>query len=334
MKIVALSFFLCSCISLGLFNVCSLYFCSLHALFCVSVFISVSWRHPVHWPLSCPLVNLLSVVYVLSVASSLYCLSFFFVPIEYLCLLKFWRTVPSQVSVCSVPTCCLPVGLFPSCRSFLSFGLCHVHRSVSSPSFFYVSILSITCLSVCFLVSRSDFCSSECFLTVGLLPVYQSFSEPSVCFQSLATCRPVPVRWSVSSFFFSVCFLSIKIGLFSYYQSVSNLKICFRSIGLSSYIFYLLPISLLPAWLSEPVSPSVFPYLGRFLVHCTGLSPVCHSESYLSACRFSVLSSVMLLVCWYSVFPANCLYPSFLPLVLFTVRWKFFKALKKYSCSC
>jgi len=191
-------------------------------------------------------------------------------------------------------------------------------------------------------------CQSVCFLLIGLFPNCRSIFCLTVYFRTVGSVScpspdlPVglfPVRWSVSRF--SACFLSLQIGLLPTHQPLSSLltyvccsSVCFLA---SAYQLHLslLPVHWLISCLPDPVSPSVFPYLGQLLVHWP-VSCLSFGLLQLSACRFSVLSSVILLVCWYSVFPVNYLYPGFLPLVLFlgSFRWKFFKSLYQYSCSC
>jgi hypothetical protein len=221
MKIVALSFFLCSCISLGLFNVGSLYFCSLYALFLVAccrfphpVVVGRFGRFPVHWPLSVD--QFTSFLYVLSIAIDLFLgLDVFY---------SFGKPFPDHASVGLFITWlllvyCLPVGLFPSCRSiscpmvcFLFIGLFPASQSVT------YSLVNI--MPVCLLPFQS-----VCFLFIGLFPgcigqfpVHQYVSELSVPFPVFRLICVFPVHWSVSSF--SVCLLSIKIGLFPTHQSV------------------------------------------------------------------------------------------------------------------
>ncbi len=114
---------------------------------------------------------------------------------------------------------------------------------------------------------------SVCFLFIGLFPNSRSISCPSVCFQncrfrflsfSWSACRPVSFPLVYFQFF----------SLFPVHQNrfVSSSSLSFKFIDM----FYINPspahcylsTGRFHACLSDPVSPSVFPYLGRFMIYC------------------------------------------------------------------
>ncbi len=338
MKIVALSFFLCSCISLGLFKVGSLAFCSLFALFFGPV---VDFRI-----LSAP-ADFLSIGLFLLISlhpSSTSCLlplTCSWVWVSFTVLENRFLTKYRFVHY-------LSIGLLTSCRSIAFLSVYFLPAS-PFPALWYVSFTSvcfqsltllrihssIACLSVCFLVNRSAFCSSDCFLTIGLFPVHESVSELSVCFLSFASawsaCRPVSCPLAYFQFF---CLFPVHQK-----RSVSSSSLSFKFIDMfyvnRSVILHqsiscpLLPvhwsISCLPVWPCQsvcvPIPRSVFGPL------------VCFLSVILTICRVVFCPFICYVACWNSVFPVNCLYPGYLSFVLFSVRWKFFKSLYQYSCS-
>ncbi len=230
---------------------------------------------------------------------------------ESVCLIQFWKTFFGWSVQYS------PIVILPSCRSisflpdyFLSLGLFPVLHSVSSPSVCYVSIRQYyACLSVILPV----FYSSDCFLTVGLFPVQQSVPEPSVRFLSFASawhaCRPVSCSLVFFQFFGlspvhqnqSVSYSSVSFKFIDVYLSIS----LFSCIGLSPVHWSIL---FMPACLILSVRLFTHTSVGVWSI---GLFPVCHSDSYiyLPVCVLSFHLLCCLFVCWYTVFPVNCLYP-------------------------
>ncbi len=222
MKIVTFfSFFICSCNSLGLFNVCSLYFCSFHALFCGSVFLSFFFRP---WSISCPLASFLSVDK-FTILQSLPWLPVLFIifpvthwPVpESVCLIQFWKTFFGRSVQYS------PIVILPSCRSisflpdyFLSFGLFPVLHSVSS-------------LSVCYVfISQYHACLSASF-SVGLFSVYRTVSYnsrylfcPSVCFRTVGSVSCPSPDLPVS----------FPLVYFQFFRSVSSSSLSFKFIDM------------------------------------------------------------------------------------------------------
>ncbi len=265
MKIVTFfSFFICSCKSLGLFNVYCLYFCSSHAVSCGSVF---DFRI---LSSSCTLTsfNLLSVVYFLSIASFFYR---FFCPhwpvTESVCLLQPWQSVSCPRdglfstcpyrSVVWLSVCFLPAGPFPVLWSV----------SFSSVCFQPLSVLRIhLSISVCLFP-----CQSVSFLLIGLFPDCRFIFCPTVCFRTIVcylsfashwpACRPVSYPLVCFQFFGlfprqnrSVFLLSVSFkfkDLFSVHWSV----FFHRSISCTSVCY-------MPG-LPVPCQSVCFPYLGR-----------------------------------------------------------------------